>query len=142
MESGPLGERLLARKVDLVAFEKCVEEFFQRMVDLQSEFGERVNSFVKDKGKLSDFEKASLLGLFEKVSEKLGIPFDSETAMRFMGVRDIRMYTPPVNVMPAPVFEAPSLTESMESIGLVNGVDFCLDEPPHYCGEISAPRIE
>lgn len=140
MESGPLGERLLSRKVDLVAFEKFVEEFFHRTIDMQAEFGERVNEIVKDRSTLSDFEKASLLGIFEKVAAKIGVPFDSETALRFMGVRDIRMYTPPVNVMPAPVFEAPSLTESMESIGLVNGVDFWLDEPPHYCGEISVPR--
>lgn len=137
MESGPLGERLLARKVDLVAFEKLVEEFMQRIIDVQSDFGERVNEVVKNKETLSEFEKASLLGIFEKVAAKLGIPFDSETAMRFMGVRDIRMYTPPPQVTAVPV---PTLLESLESIGLVNGIDFISIDPPHYCGEISVPR--
>lgn len=118
MESGPLGERLLSRKVDLVAFEKLIEAHFRMLVDIQNRFTDKVNQIVKDKSALTTFEKYSLIDIMSKTAERIGIPFDRNSALAYIGVRDISMAGAPVQLRSREEIEnAPSLLQEFQQLG-------------------------
>lgn len=98
MESGPLGERLLSRKVNLVAFEKLIEAHFRMIVDIQNRFIDKLNQIVKDKSVLTKFEKYSLIDIMCKTAERIGVPFDRDSALAYIGVRDVSMASTPVQL--------------------------------------------